>query len=269
MNPAQLFPFSAAPDEARPIRDRISVLLVALLVIFPVAGPARAADPHPKLKSGEFTAEVSVKVGYRYVLYVPEDYKKEDSKKWPLIIFLHGSGERGDDLDVLTRHGPPKMVAGGHSFPAFIISPQAPNHVTWEPHSVKACLDAMEKEYHIDQDRVYITGISMGGYGVWDAIMAYPHTFAAAVPICGSAGVKFVAAERIKHVPVWIFHGSDDTVVPAANSQRIYDALVEAGGTPKLTIYAGVGHDSWSQTYDDPDLWEWLFAQKRGGGHGE
>jgi predicted peptidase len=100
-------------------------------------------------------------------------------------------------------------------------------------------------------------------------VNTYPHLFAAAVPICGSAGVKFVAAERIKHVPVWIFHGSDDTVVPVVNSQRIYDALVEAGGAPKLTIYAGVGHDSWTQTYEDPDLWDWLFAQKRSGGGGE
>ena len=226
---------------------------------------ARGEDAKGRTKTGEFQTEVTVKVGYRYSLYVPEGYDEAGSKKWPLIVFLHGSGERGEDLEVLARHGPPKMIANGHKFPAFVASPQAPNHSTWEPHSIKALVDAVIREHHIDENRIYITGISMGGYGVWDAVNTYPHLFAAAVPICGSAGVKFVAAERIKHVPVWIFHGADDTVVPAANSQRIYDALVEAGGTPKLTIYAGTGHDSWTQTYEDPDLWEWLFAQKRGG----
>jgi predicted peptidase len=228
-------------------------------------GLARAEDAPGKVQAKEFQTEVTVKVGYRYSLYVPKEYAPGSKKKWPLIVFLHGSGERGEDLDVLTRNGPPKMIAAGHAFPALVASPQAPDHNTWEPHSVKALVDALRREYRIDEDRIYLTGISMGGYGVWDTIMAYPNTFAAAVPICGSAGVKFVAAERIKHVPIWIFHGADDSVVPVESSQRIYDALVEAGGMPKLTIYAGVGHDSWTRTYEDTDLWEWLFAQKRDG----
>ena len=225
---------------------------------------ARAEDAPGNVQAKEFQAEVTVKVGYRYSLYLPKEYSPGSRKKWPLIVFLHGSGERGEDLDVLTRNGPPKMIAAGHAFPAIVASPQAPDHDTWEPHSVKALVDALRREYRIDEDRIYLTGISMGAYGVWDTIMAFPHTLAAAVPICGSAGVKFVAAKRIKHIPLWIFHGSDDSVVPAANSQRIYDALVEAGGTPKLTIYAGVGHDSWTRTYEDPGLWDWLFARKRG-----
>jgi len=222
-----------------------------------------AEEPSSKMKTGEFKSEVTVKVGYRYVLYTPEEYASEPRKHWPLIIFLHGSGERGEDVNVLTRHGPPKLVAGGKSFPAFIASPQAPEHTIWEAHSVKALVDALVREYRIDENRIYLTGMSMGGYGVWDTLMAYPHTFAAGVPICGGAGVKFVAAERIKHIPVWIFHGAEDNEVPVENSQRIYDALVEAGGRPKLTIYAGVKHDAWTRTYEDPDLWEWLFAQKR------
>lgn len=245
------------------IRPALVILLAA--VFGPIYRFARAEDAPGKVHAKEFQTEVTVKVGYRYSLYIPKEYSPGSKRKWPLIIFLHGSGERGEDLDVLTRNGPPKMIAAGHAFPALVASPQAPDHNTWEPHSVKALVDALRREYHIDDDRVYLTGISMGGYGVWDTVMAFPHTFAAAIPICGSAGVKFVAAERIKHLPVWIFHGADDTVVPAANSQRIYDALVEAGGTPKLTIYAGVGHDSWTRTYEDPDLWEWLFAQKRSG----
>ena len=239
---------------------RGSLFLIAMTL---PTGTTSAADEAGKTHAKEFQAEVSVKVGYKYSLYVPEGYESSGHKHWPLIVFLHGSGERGEDLSVLTRHGPPKMIASGHAFPAFVASPQAPDHKTWEPHSVKALVDSVKNEYRIDADRIYLTGISMGGYGVWDTIMEYPHTFAAAVPICGGAGVKFVAAERIKHVPMWIFHGASDTVVPVATSQRIYDALVEAGGSPKLTIYAGVGHDSWTQTYEDPDLWDWLFAQKR------
>jgi predicted peptidase len=250
-----------------PARFRSEV--IALLALFSLTSTlpmnSHADEPSPKLKTKEFTSEVTVKVGYRYALYTPDEYAAHPKKYWPLIVFLHGSGERGEDVNVLTRHGPPKLVAGGKSFPAFIASPQAPEHNVWEPHSVKALVDALVREYRIDEDRIYITGMSMGGYGVWDAIMNYPHTFAAAVPICGGAGVKFVAAERIKHIPVWIFHGAEDDEVPVANSQRIYDALVEAGGHPKLTIYAGVKHDSWTRTYEDPDLWAWLFAQKRGG----
>lgn len=265
LDTAEMNQAPSAPVPVKPAKHcwAVTHLLLSAMTLMNFTAPVLAEDTHPKIKTGEFTAEVSVKVGYRYVIYVPDEYKAEDKKKWPLVVFLHGSGERGEDLDVLTRNGPLKMVAAGHSFPAIVASPQAPEHVTWDPHSVKALVDTLKKEYHIDDDRIYLTGLSMGGYGVWDTINEYPHIFAAAVPICGSAGVKFVAAERIKHIPVWIFHGADDNVVPVASSQRIYDALVESGGTPKLTIYAGVKHDSWTRTYEDPDLWTWLFAQKK------
>ena len=215
------------------------------------------------MSEAEFHAQVTLAVGYRYRLDLPDGYAQDASARWPLLVFLHGSGERGDDLQVLTRNGPPKLIAEGQSLPAIVASPVAPEHTVWDPHAVQALVDALRRTHRVDDDRIYLTGLSMGGYGVWDTLLAYPDTFAAAVPICGGAGAGFIVPERIAHIPVWIVHGADDPEVPPADSQRMYDALLAAGGTPKLSLYPGVGHDAWTQTYADSDLWAWLFAQAR------
>lgn len=210
----------------------------------------------------EFHVEVTLALGYRYRLSLPDGAPA--GAGWPLLVFLHGSGERGDDLELVARNGPPKLIAEGRRFPAIVASPQAPAHAAWDPHAVQALVDALRQRHAVDDDRIYLTGLSMGGYAVWDTLAAYPDTFAAAVPICGGIGAAIVAAERFAHVPVWIFHGADDPVVPVENSQRIRDALLAAGGAPAMTIYPGVGHDSWVRAYEDPALWAWLFAQRRG-----
>jgi len=211
-----------------------------------------------------YQGEITLKVGYHYLLSLPDSYDTAPAKKWPLLVFLHGSGERGDNLEVLKKHGPPKLIEAGKKFEAIVVSPQVPEKNIWSAHGVKALVDDLVKTQRVDTNRIYLTGISMGGFGTWDAALANPDTFAAIVPICGGAGVGFVMADRIKDLPCWIFHGDKDTAVSVDFSTKMHSALLKAGSQAKLTIYPGVSHDSWTQTYDNPDLWAWLFAQKRG-----
>ena len=130
-------------------------------------------------------------------------------------------------------------------------------------HGVKALADEIIRTHRVDTSRLYLTGISMGGFGTWNTALAYPDTYAAIAPICGGAGVGFLIAERIKDLPCWIFHGDAEKAVTVDFSTKIHEALKKAGSSAKLTIYPGVGHDSWTRTYENPELWEWLFTQKR------
>ena len=225
-----------------------------------VAGWAHAGELLPK----RFDGEVSLQVGYDYLLSFPEGYDGDTSKVWPLIVFLHGSGERGDDVQKVKVHGPPKLVDGGKELGAIVAAPQAKSGTIWDPHAVKALTDMLAGEHRVDTDRIYLTGLSMGGFGTWDTALEYPDTYAAIAPICGGAGVRFIMAERIKHLPVWIFHGDEDKSVPVEHSLKMEKALKKAGGNVKLTVYPGVGHDSWTRTYEDMAFWEWLMAQRRG-----
>lgn len=210
-----------------------------------------------------YSGDYVIKVNYRYLLSKPEGYEADPAKKWPLIIFLHGAGERGNDLEMLKKHGPPKLIAAGQKFPAVIASLQCePKHI-WNPHGVKAVTDHLIQTEQIDTSRVYLIGLSMGGFGTWETAMEYPDTYAAISPICGGTGVRWLTAERVAKTPCWIFHGDKDPTVPVENSQKIYDALKKLGAPVKLTLYPGVGHDSWTRTYENPEFWQWLFEQKR------
>lgn len=234
--------------------------------LFTLAAAVVAALPmtsHADLTPESFEGSVTLKVGYKYLLSLPDGYEADSSKKWPLLVFLHGAGERGDNLELLKKHGPPKLIAAGKKFEAIVVCPQVPLKSIWNEHGVKALVDEMVKTHRVDTSRLYLTGISMGGFGTWDTALAYPDTFAAIAPICGGAGVGFVMAERIKDVPCWIFHGDKDGAVSVDFSTKMHGALVKAGSKAKLTLYPGVGHDSWTQTYDNAEFWDWLFAQKR------
>lgn len=194
-----------------------------------------------------------------YLLFTPREYGTQSS--WPLLLFLHGSGECGDNLELVKQHGPPKLIAAGKDFPFIVVSPQLPTDKWWEPIELLTLIDKICSMYPVDSSRIYVTGISLGGFGTW-ALAAYAsQRLAAIVPICG--GGETLWAERIKDLPVWAFHGAHDTIVPLERSQAMIEALEKVGGTPKLTIYPEAGHDSWTVTYDNPALYEWLMAQKR------
>jgi len=213
-------------------------------------------------KKREFTA--------RFLLYLPEGYQEKKESKWPLIIFLHGAGERGDNLNRVKVHGPPKLVEQGKEFPFIIVSPQCPEKQRWDDAMLTILLDHICKEYRVDTSRLYLTGLSMGGYGSWSLGMALCDRFAAIAPICGggsfidvynASGAK---GKALRSLGVWAFHGAKDTVVPISESEKMVEALRKFGHPdPKLTIYPDARHDSWTKTYDNPELYQWFLKNRR------
>ncbi|MFO7610988.1 MAG: dienelactone hydrolase family protein [Clostridia bacterium] len=200
--------------------------------------------------------------GLGYLLYIPDEYKVEE--KHPLMLFLHGAGERGADTTAVKKHGPPKLIEAGRDFPFIIVSPQCPADSWWssELHRLHGLLENLKRRYNIDEDRIYLTGLSMGGYGTWDMAMEYPGMFAALVPICGGSRNK-AGFKKIAHIPAWVFHGEEDRVVPFELSREAVEILTRLGADVKLTAYPGVGHDSYTRVYDDSGIYEWMLGQKR------
>lgn len=214
-----------------------------------------------------------------YRLLEPKDY--DASKQYPLVLFLHGAGERGDDNKAQLKH-----VAGifvkpeaREKFPCFVLAPQCPKDGRWvdvnwgaKTHTtpdkpagsmalVLATIEQLQKQYSIDAKRLYVMGLSMGGYGTWDLVARHPTMFAAAVPICG--GGDETQAEKLVGLPIWCFHGSKDTVVMPSRSQNMIEAIKKAGGEPKYTEFPNAAHDSWTPATQEAELLPWLFGQKR------
>ncbi|MGE5608986.1 MAG: prolyl oligopeptidase family serine peptidase [Bacillota bacterium] len=218
----------------------------------------------PQAKPGQQAQRLEKQVAVKldYLLYLPEAYDKDSAKKWPLILFLHGAGERGSDVNKVKVHGVPKIVEGKKDFPFIVVSPQCPEDRWWEPFELNALLDEIMASYRVDADRVYLTGLSMGGFGTWDLAMRSPGRFAAIAPICG--GGNPVMAFRIKDIPAWVFHGEADPVVPLQRSVEMVEALKKVKADVKFTTYPGVGHDSWTQTYENPELYTWFLSHRRG-----
>lgn len=194
-----------------------------------------------------------------YLLYLPKRYKFKNN--WPVILFLHGVGERGNDLDKVKRHGPPKLIETGHNLPFIVIAPQCRLRNVWSNATLISILDEVESSYNVDPARIYLTGLSMGGWGTWSLAIEFPERFAAIAPVCG--GGNPVLVDRLKSVPVWVFHGDQDEVVPIKRSIEMVSALKEAGGNVKFTIYPGVEHDSWTETYTNPELYDWFLKYER------
>ena len=206
-----------------------------------------------------FEVEVTKMVRLDYLAFLPEGYGEDTQKKWPLILFLHGMGERGDDLELLKLHGIAKVVEEQPDLPFVAISPQCPETSWWhvEVDALSALLDEVLGKYAVDENRVYLTGLSMGGFGAWQLGSTYPHRFAAVAPICGGGDASKVCA--LKDVPVWVFHGAQDPTVPLQRSEEMVDALKACGGNVRLTVYRDLEHDSWTRTYDDPALYKWFL----------
>ncbi len=209
--------------------------------------------------SDSFQTTIRKEVGANYLVVKPQDY--DEGEKYPLLIFLHGRGEQGEDLDRVKIHGPFKKVAE-LGLPVIIVAPQSPQDEWWDVDMLEAFTEHVIDEFNVDKDRVYLTGLSMGGSGTWQLATRRPDLFAAIAPICGWSQPS--KAERIKELPVWVFHGAKDTVVGPHESTNMVDALYKVDNDARLTIYPEAGHDSWSQTYDNPDFYGWLLSHRRG-----
>lgn len=202
-----------------------------------------------------------------YLLSLPLQYTSEEAD-WPLILFLHGAGERGDNLQLLRKHGIPRIVSEMADFPFITISPQCPENDWWlnRLQDLKFLLDTVVKQYRVDASKMYLTGLSMGGFGTWHMAVEYPDLFAAIAPVCGGGLGILGFPERvleIKDLPIWAFHGGKDNIVSVEESRILIRTLKDAGGNPMLKIYPEAGHDSWTETYSDPELYEWFMSNRK------
>lgn len=238
------------------------LLVVATLAFTSITTKLTAADAAPG-KQVEQTLELPGADAVPYLLYLPQDYAT-GKEKWPLLFFLHGRGESYGPLSLVKKWGPPRLVERGEPLPYVVVSPQCPGKEAWDQEKQQAALvqllDHIVKTLKIDQDRIYLTGLSMGGYGSWRLAADHPERFAAVVPICG--GGRPADAEKLKGLPIWVFHGTKDNAVPLQRSVEMVEAIQKAGSkTIRFTTLEEIGHNSWEAAYASPDLYQWLDAQ--------
>ncbi len=235
---------------------------IALLIALPLndwATESWAAETGVSMRQSvhEFRSDESRVMNY--LLYLPDGYGQSDAT-FPLVMFLHGGGEGGDDIELVKKHGPPKLIQAGQDYPFIVVSPQNPSKTQfWDDQQLIRLLDHVIANHRVDTKRLYLTGMSRGGFGTWRTAIQNPNRFAAIVPVCGGGDVPYVG--RIKHVPTWVFHGAKDPTIPLGESEEMVIALRDAGGTVKFTIYPDTPHDAWTKTYENPKLYEWMLNQ--------
>lgn len=252
---------------------------ITLLVIITLGAACAGGDEDYRDRFDACTYESPAGGKLLYRLLKPKGY--DPSWRYPLVLFFHGAGERGDDNRRQLLHGMNGFASDKimDAHPCFVVAPQCPRGLQWvdtpwsaDGHTMpdkptapmRMALELvrqLQRDFSIDPSRIYVTGLSMGGFGTWDAIQRHPDWFAAAIPVCG--GGDTAKAADIAHIPVWVFHGGSDRVVKTQRSRDMVAALKAAGGSPKYTEYPGVGHNSWSATYANPDVYTWLFSQHK------
>jgi predicted peptidase len=266
-------------------------LALAAALFLVCATALQAGEVKDNQQALSFKQAVTKTVGYDYLLFLPKGYDASAEKKWPLILFLHGAGERGTNVWLVSVHGPPKLVkpvvppAKGETDEAraqresaskmlsenfIVVSPQCPADTRWDNDTLLALLDHIVAGHKVDTSRVYLTGLSMGGFGTWSLGSRFPDRFAALAPICGGGErIDILIGSRqrqaaLQSLGVWAFHGGKDTTVPPEESEKMVNALKKADVKDiQLTIYPDAGHDSWSATYANPKLYEWFLQHKR------
>ncbi len=196
---------------------------------------------------------------YNHLIYLPKEY--HFGRNWPVILYLHGIGAKGDYLEKLKAHGLPKLLDEREDFPFIVISPQCPENQEWSPALLGMLLDDVAVQYPVDKDRIYLTGIGEGAAASWEWAAIEPERFAAVAPVCGRGNPHSVC--KLRDVPVWAFHGARDKIVPISETQGMVLALKLCGGNVTFTVYPDAGHDSWTETYDNPQLYEWFLGQSR------
>lgn len=198
-----------------------------------------------------------------YLVFIPDNYNEGNNASFPLLMFLHGSLERGNNLEKVKVNGVPEIMAQ-QDFPFILVCPQCPEGTVWSDHfeALSTLVDEISKLYLIDTARMYLTGISLGGYGTWDFAMNYTNIFAAIAPICGGAErpIKLI---NLKNTPVWAFHGEKDDIVPVENTKSLVKELEQLGGNVKATYYPELEHDSWTETYQNPELYSWFIQHTK------
>lgn len=258
----------------------------ALVTILTLAVPAVVTGQEPKTGFLERSVRLG-DVSYAYKVYVPPGF--DPSRSWPVILFLHGAGERGTDGVRQTEVGLGRVLrTNPERFPAVVVFPQAPPGQVWLGDLARVATTALEQtiaEFRGDPDRIYLAGLSMGAYGSWVLAFENPERYAAIVSVCGgivppagrrarlaqlpptlSADDPYAAtAARVKSIPAWLFHGADDPTVPVTESRQIVAALEQVGASPRYTEYEGVAHNSWDRAFAEPELPKWLLAQRRNG----
>jgi|SRR5262245_14781416 len=244
--------------------------LLAFLVILCGSIVIAADSPSPgKQVPAATTVKVKAETGdrevtLRYQLYLPADYETKQSEKWPLVLFLHGSGERGDDIEKVKIHGPPKLASQGKHFPFVVCSPQCPTGSRWNADELSKLVDELANNYRVDRQRLYVTGLSMGGAGTWSLVSAYPEKFAAAMPLCGRGDLG--AIEKLARTPTWVLVGGKDRPETVQNCQEMASALAKAGGKGRFTLYFELPHDCWTVTYNNPEVYDWLLSHRLASG---
>jgi predicted peptidase len=241
--------------------------ILAALVLCWFTAHVTAADTPEAGKQVPVTTTVKIKSAdsdrgatLRYLLYLPADYDSNAAAKWPLVLFLHGSGERGDDIEKVKIHGPPKLVSQGKEFPFMVVSPQCPTGSRWNADELASLVDELAGQYRVDRQRLYVTGLSMGGSGTWSLVSAYPDKFAAAMPLCGRGDLEAVA--KLAKTPIWVLVGAKDRSATVQNCQDMANALAKAGCEGRFTLYFHLPHDCWTVTYNNPEVYEWLLSHK-------
>lgn len=262
---------------------RLALLSISALVLagcatllhtaafFPPPGLEPAVGQHPYSSTVTVIGpdHIARTTSLSYLLYLPEGFGKNPGQRWPLILFLHGRGERGSDFANLLKQPLPKLLAGQSDFPFVVLSPLLSTDKRWwndliDP--IDSLVDRIVSSLPVDPQRLYLTGISMGGFGVWEYALRYPHRFAALVPIASGylTGGRLVPPNIcvLRDTPMWVFHGESDLRVPLFLSATLVDSLRACGGNVRFTRYSGLGHAaSWNRAYAEPGLFEWLSAQ--------
>ena len=261
----------------------VAVCVVFSLLPAPVcaAGKTRSSRPEPAQETGFLNRRLELGGAvYRFQVYLPEEWRRDDGKLWPVILFLHGRGERGSEGLWQTQIGLPAQVRDHpERWPFVIVMPQCPIPSHWTDSAgmaiAMAALDRESAEFHGDPERTYLTGLSLGGYGAWELARLYPHRWAAIAIFAGgifwsyepdrwqeSATLPAEYAQALGRTPVWLFHGSDDNVVAPRQSELMYDALKASSGQVRLWLYQGLTHDCWTRGYNEPELPRWLLAHR-------
>lgn len=237
------------------LRTVLALLIFGFLLFYSTSGFAQA-----KIELATYRAEQTH--GFNYFLYYPPDYTDTGSEKFPLLLFLHGGGESGLDLQAISKFGPPSLLTEGHSIPMLVLAPQHPHaRQLWDVTALKRLLDYIVQTKRVDKNRIYLTGLSRGGFGCWELAINYPDTFAAMAVVCGMSPAPY-ASWLEKEMGIWLFHGTEDRVIPFQESRKMADRLRELKHNFTFTTYQGLGHEIWERAYRTPGLFDWFLAHQ-------